>query len=409
MRQTNRHITISNRSSRMSWLLLSLLLLCLSACSSSDDDNSQPTNPSKAPTQLYIYVYAPQQAEPTRATYEGDVSAVNQEATIYSMQIWVFTHDTKKLIGYYSPTTLPGLSSDHPYKEFQLTIDETYAETEVNSRENVDVYVLANVTPETCNVTLNETTTQAQLEAAVMSKTNALDPFGMATPVTSVPENVGLPMSGVLRDQPVTGSSPVLRLESGDELAKVILRRTISKLRFAFSRETGSETLRINSIQLNTEMIPLSEYLFMTDAQPYDRKTCHIGTEYDATTSNLLLDVAIPDVAERDDPAYYAWGNSELDPFHYEWLIEAAVSDGYLTQRTFYLRESDKLLQGTIKYQIGEGEEQTTTFRMIDEGGFSRNHVWTVYAYQANAKLQVVVATVTAWRQIEEEYDFYNW
>ena len=169
MRQTNRHITISNRSSRMSWLLLSLLLLCLSACSSSDDDNSQPTNPSKAPTQLYIYVYAPQQAEPTRATYEGDVSAVNQEATIYSMQIWVFTHDTKKLIGYYSPTTLPGLSSDHPYKEFQLTIDETYAETEVNSRENVDVYVLANVTPETCNVTLNETTTQAQLEASLMA------------------------------------------------------------------------------------------------------------------------------------------------------------------------------------------------------------------------------------------------
>lgn len=408
MRQTNRHITTSRNSRPMRWLLLSLLLLCLSACSSSDDDNSQGTNSNKVPTQLYIYVYAPQQIAPLRAAYEGDVGAANQEATIYSMQIWVFTHDTNQLIGYYSPTTPPGLSATHPYEEFQLTIDETYAKTEANSRENVDVYVLANVTPETCNVTLDETTTQTQLEEAVMSKTNTLDPFGMVTPVTRVPENVGLPMSGVLRNQPVTGSSPVLRLENDGELAKVMLRRTVSKLRFAFSRETGSETLRINSIQLNSEMIPISEYLFMTDAQPYDRKTCHIGSEYDATTPNLL-DAAISDVAKRDDPAYYAWGNNELDPFHYEWLIEAAASDGYLTQRTFYLRESDKQLQGAIKYQIGESEEQTTTFHMVDEGGFSRNHVWTVYAYQANAKLQVVVATVTAWRQIEEEYDFYNW
>lgn len=400
----------------MSWLLLSLLLLCLSACSSSDDAlTTSPTEPNQPGTlpnngpKLYLYVYAPQQAEPTRTTYEGDVSAVNQEATIFSMQIWVFTHNTNKLIGYYSPTTPPGLTSSHPYEEFQLTIDETYAKTEANNRENVDVYVLANVTPETCNVTLNETTTQAQLEDAVMSKTT-LDPFGITTPVTSVPENVGLPMSGVLRDQPVTGTSPVLRLDNGGELAKVMLRRTVSKLRFAFSRETDSETLTINSIQLNTEMIPMSEFLFMTDANPYDRHTCHIKTDdgYNTTTPNLLGET-ISDVAELDDPAYYAWGTNELDPFHYEWLIDAAASDGYLTQRVFFLRESDKKLLGTIKYQIGEGDEQTATFTMIDEGGFSRNHIWTVYAYQANAKLQVVVATVTPWRQIEEEYDFNNW
>ena len=405
MKYTDRHI-YQRRSNSLLIGLLTLLWVCLSACSSGDDEANNG-NQTKVPTKLYIYLYTPQTESSTRA-YDGDVNPIAYENSIYKLQIWVFTHDSHKLIGYYAPEESPGLSAANPYELIQLTIDETYAETEAGSREHVDVYVAANISNSNCNVELDEKMTQAQLEAALMQKTTA-DPFGVTSPVSVVPTNVGLPMTGVLRDQPVTGTAPVLRLNDGnDGIATVLLIRTISKIRFAFSRQTGSETLRINSIKLNGSMIPMAEYLFMSADAPYDRHTCHIKTEsgYD-TTSPELLSEALEDVAVNDNPVQYAW-TEEQAPIYYERLLDDAPASN-LTQRLYYLRESDKMLQGEIKYQIGDEEEKTATFKMVDTGGFSRNHVWTVYVYTAQARIQVVVAETAPWTQTDVNYEFYNW
>ena len=408
MKYINRHNRQRQGNSPILWLLL--LLLCLSACSSADDNNvatGQTEDTSK--TKLYIYVYAPQDAQSSRA-YEGDVDPITNESSVYSLQIWVFGHTSHNLLGHYTSSQPSTLSTANPYELIQMTIDETYAKTEAGSREHVDVYVAANIKDSNCNVTLGENITQAQLEAALLQKTT-VDPFGMTSPVSIVPANVGLPMTGVVRDLSVTGSAPVLRLDNGSGgIATVYLVRTISKLRFAFSRETGGETLTINSIKLNTEMLPIAEYLFMADGAPYDRHTCHIKTEsgYDATTPNLLS-VPLTEIADNTDPIIYSWGYDEATPEVYEARIETAAASGNLTQRYFYLRESDKLITGEIKYQIGNDEEQTTTFTMVDAGGFSRNHAWTIYSYLAEAKLKVIVAEVAPWRQTEQSYEFYNW
>ncbi len=354
-------------------------------------------------------MHAPQTAVPTRA-YTGDVAPINNEATVYFLQIWVFTHTSNKLIGYFSPTEISALNQPGGYEVFQLTIDEDYAQTAEASREHVDVYVLANVTADNCHLTLDHTTTRAELEAAVLAH-GTQDAFGLTAPVMEVPENLGLPMSGVLRDQSVTGTAPVLRLDNGGQMAQVSLIRTVSKLRFAFANQTGNEALIINSIKLNATMIPEEQYLFMTDGAPYDRKTCHIKTEsgYNTETPELLA-ATINDVPTIDQPVIYAWGNDEtLTPQEYETMLDNAAAAGNLTQRMYFLRESDKKLQGEIKYQIGDGEEQTTTFKMVDEGGFSRNHLWTVYAYQAQARLHVVVVTIASWKKTENNYEFYNW
>ena len=387
------------------WLLLSMLLLCLTACSKSDKDTD-----TSAPTKLYIYVHAPQTAVPTRA-YTGDVDPIGNEAMVYSLQIWVFTHTSNKLIGYFSPSVTSALNRPGGYEVFQLTVDEEYAKTDEASREHVDVYVLANVEADNCHLTLDHTTTRAQLEAAVLAHGTEGDAFGLTAPVTTVPENVGLPMSGVLRDQPVAGTAPVLRLDNSGEMARVSLIRTVSKLRFAFANQTGSEALIIKSIKLNTTMIPEEQYLFMADGAPYDRTTCHIkaASGYNTTTPELLA-ATITDVPKVEQPVVYAWGNEELSPQAYESMLDAAAAEGNLAQRLFYLRESDKKLQGEIKYQIGEGVEQTASFQMLDEpGGFSRNHLWTVYAYQAQARLHVVVVDIAPWKTTETNYDFYNW
>ena len=410
MKHTYRQIITHHSNRHLSWLLLSLLLLCLTACSSSDDvpisDIPGDELENKTPTQLYIYVHAPQTAVPTRA-YTGDVDPIGNEAMVYSLQIWVFTHVSNKLIGYFSPSETSALNRPSGYEVFQLTVDEEYAQTAEASREHVDVYVLANVEAGNCHLTLDQTTTRAQLEAAVLGTEDA---FGLTAPVAAVPENMGLPMSGVLRNQPVTGSAPVLRLDDGGQMAQVSLIRTVSKLRFAFARQTDSEALIINSIKLNTNMIPEEQYLFMADGAPYDRRTCHIKTEsgYNTTTPELLA-ATINDVPTIEQPVIYAWGHEELEPQAYEHMLDVAAAEGNLAQRLYYLRESDKQLQGEIKYQIGDGEEQTATFKMVDEGGFSRNHIWTVYAYQAQARLHVVVVDIAPWKTTETNYDFYNW
>ena len=405
MKHTYRQIITPHSNRHMRWLLLSMLLLCLTACSKSDKDTD-----TSAPTKLYIYVHAPQTAVPTRAYPDDDVDPIGNEAKVYSLQIWVFTHTSNKLIGYFSPSVTSALNRPGGYEVFQLTVDEDYAKTAEASRERVDVYVLANVMEDNCHLTLDHTTTRAQLEAAVLAH-GAEDAFGLTAPVTTVPENMGLPMSGVLRDQPVTGTAPVLRLDNSGEMARVSLVRTVSKLRFAFANQTGSEALIINSIKLNTTMIPEEQYLFMAEGAPYDRTTCHIKTAsgYNTTMPELLA-ATIDDVPTLEQPVVYAWGHEELEPQAYESMLDAAAAAGDLTQRIYYLRESDKQLQGEIKYQIGSGEEQTATFQMLDEpGGFSRNHLWTVYAYQAQARLHVVVVNVAPWMATEKNYEFYNW
>lgn len=391
----------------MCWLLLSLLLLCLTACSSSDEETPGGEQ-DKTPTQLYIYVHAPHTAVPTRA-YTGDVDPIGNEAMVYSLQIWVFKHNKNELIGYFSPSETSALNKPEGYEVFQLTIDEKYAQTTEASREHVDVYVLANVKAGNCHLTLDDKTTRDELETAVLAH-GTEDAFGLTNPVTTVPENIGLPMSGVLRNQPVTGTAPVLRLDNGGQMATVSLIRTVSKLRFAFANQTGNEALTIKSIKLNADMIPEEQYLFMAAEAPYDRKTCHIKTDSYNTTTPELLAAIITDVPTIDQPVIYAWGNDEtLTPQQYETMLDNAAAAGNLTQRMYFLRESDKKLQGEIKYQLGDGEEQTATFKMVDEGGFSRNHIWTVYAYQAQARLHVVVVDIAPWKTTEKDYEFYNW
>lgn len=408
MKHTYRHIITRNSNRHWSWLLLPLLLMCLAACSSSDEDQTTDSHSGEqvnTPTQLYIYVHAPQTAVPTRA-YTGDVDPIGNEAKVYSLQIWVFTHDTNKLIGYFSPTGTVDLNKPEG-SIFQLTIDEEYAQA--TSHENVDVYVLANVSDANCHLTLDHSTTRAQLEAAVLTH-GTQDPFGLTAPVTTVTEGVGLPMSGVLRNQKVTGTAPVLRLDKSGQIAFVSLIRTVSKLRFAFANQTGNKDITINSIKLNADMIPEEQYLFMADGAPYNRKTCHINSAsgYNTTTAELLA-ATINDVPAIEQPVIYAWGHEELEPQAYEHMLDQAAAEGKLTQRQYFLRESDKQLQGEIKYQIGDGEEQTATFKMVDDGGFSRNHIWTVYAYQAQARLHVVVVDIAPWKMTETNHEFYNW
>ena len=434
----------------MLWLLLAVLL---TACSGSSDSLEEPETLPEGQSVLNIYVFAPGQAVPTRAN-EGEV-AVNPDAenAINLLQIWVFTHeDIPGLVTYFETTTFMA-TSDEETKKFELPIPDDFANNA--SRPNVDVYVLANVSSLNCGLSFDENTSRDELENALLRGNY----FGLSdTPATEVPFE-GLPMSGVLRNQPVTGERPILTLgPSSSELAKVKLARAVSRIRFVFSCSNDFDGLKINSVTLDDGMIPNEEYLFLTDElNPYGYKDNDYNivkdnnddtdNEYNSTSPSLF---SISETAICADPAYYAWDRlvndmtiqnpsvtSQALAEAYEALIneglssnvEATLSDddppividpGHelprLSERRVYLRESDKQLSGTITYQVKEkgatnyGSEQTATFVMDANGDFSRNHTWIVYSYLAWAKMNIVAIFINKWEKAEPaDYTLYNW
>ena len=452
MTTLNRHIRTNHSSIRqelmMLWLLLAVLL---TACSGSSDSLEEPETLPEGQSVLNIYVFAPGQAVPTRAN-EGEV-AVNPDAenAINLLQIWVFTHeDIPGLVTYFETTTFMA-TSDEETKKFELPIPDDFANSA--SRPNVDVYVLANVSSLNCGLSFDENTSRDELENALLRGNY----FGLSdTPATEVPFE-GLPMSGVLRNQPVTGERPILTLgPSSSELAKVKLARAVSRVRFVFSCSNDFDGLKINSVTLDNGVIPDEEYLFLTDANnPYgypDNDYNIKGTAYNVVdeTHPAPSLFSISETAICADPAYYAWDRlvndmtiqnpsvtSQALAEAYEALIneglssnvEATLSDddppividpGHelprLSERRVYLRESDKQLSGTITYQVKEkgatnyGSEQTATFVMDANGDFSRNHTWIVYSYLAWAKMNIVAIFINKWEKAEPaDYTLYNW
>jgi len=387
------------------WMLIMLLLI---ACSG-DGDSSE----TKQPAVINVYVFAPDKPIITRGDI-GEVDPIDNsinESKITSLQIWVFEHNTENLISYYTPESVSNLNNDAG-ATYQLSTSNAF--TDAETKPKVDVYVVANVTSANSGISLDERTTRTALEAALISG----DYFGLNTLTKKVPE-AGLPMSGVLRGVSVTGSAPVYKISN------VTLTRAVSKIRFVFSREkvepeTDANKVKINSIQLGAGMIPTQEYLFLETGE--DAPAYHVGS-YGTNDATEFLATPLEDIAQNADPMAYSY-QAGLDAQVYENLINSGLTKTVkndqnedvpapeLTQvGPFYLRESGKLLTGSITFQ--RGEDGTTakpvTFKMHQAGDFSRNHTWIVYAYYSASGLVAVTVVVKDWNDVQQSYEVFNW
>ncbi len=383
----NRHIYL------LQWLLCSILTVLCAACSSGDEGEEVSRNQAK----LAIYVYAPEQASakkhaaPTRAN-EGEVDAIMGEGTIDSLQIWIYESATGNYVGYFSTKDVAALNEGQG-STYQIPVSDDFA----HNKPDVNVYVLANVTHDNCGVgSLDKNTTRsALLEDAKIADGY----FGLEQNTRSVPTD-GLPFAGKLTAQPVVGDAPTLRVGTLSAVSTVQLTRAVSKMRFVFAKTTGQPAVNITSIKMNAAMIPNEEYLFQTP----------VSMAYNAEAKELLA-TAINDIAETTDPTQFLYLGQEAQ--EYEDLINEAASKAtpeVTVEGPIYLRESDKLLTGTITYTIDGGAEKTADFAMQQAGDFSRNHTWIVYAYYAGSgKLQVESLYVKDWLTKEVNHNFYNW
>ena len=356
-------------------------LAFLTSCNSSDGEDQQK------PTMLTIYVFSPEQPIITRGDV-GPVNASEAENKVNSLQLWVFDTSGNK-VGYLNTTETATLNTGQG-TIYQIPVSDEFAQ----NKPNVDVYVLANVTATNCGIsaTLDENTTR---EALIEQAKITSEHFGVtSTSLTTVVPTDGLPMAGILKNQPVIGDAPVLRIGNETNIATVPLTRAVSKMRFFFANVATAPTLTITGITLNGSLIPNEEYLFTQS------KTL----TYDTNVASILTSSI--EVAKKEDPAQYIYEGQTAQEYE-NLMVGAELS----LVGPYYLRESGKILTGTITYTVeGMSEPMSATFTMKEQGDFLRNHSWIVYAYyEGLSGMQVVTVDVTDWVAKSYNYEVYNW
>ena len=380
------------RHKHIGWWLCSMLMLLCWSCGGQDTDTDTP-DVDQGPF-LEIKVYSPERSQVTRADI-GDVPGDDNENTIHHMNIWVFENhgtgqtDDGKFVGYLSVAN-PNPLVDSPYR---ILVSETF----VDNPPAVDIYVTANVTESNTGIKLDRTTTRDQLDAALIGQNY----FGLSSPVKVVPTD-SLPMSGVLKNQPVDGMAPIVSVATNVKVA-----RAVSKVRFVFcnSSDADEQELTIKSITIDGGMIPKEEYLFLN--APYTGRNFKVGSEYEAAAPLVNTPTV---VASYSSPTEYAYRGQTGE--EYEALINKGIKEEILTEvGKFYLRESDKKITGTITYTVGSSTTALSApFTMSEAGDFSRNHTWIVYGFFAGKdNLKVFSVDVNDWTKSSGDHEVYNW
>lgn len=410
MRKGYRHIAL--------WLSSMLMLFCM-ACGSNGDDSGE--NPTPQDHRLQINIFTPEHPVVTRADDPEPVLVnSNADENVNSLDVWVFvsevttnipSEDVKfkegRVVGHLS------LDIDKPESfvggTYQMSVNDDF----VNELPKVNVYVTANVKQSNTGITLTSNSSETYLKSLVLNGGY----FGLYPSLTTQVPSEGLPMSGLLKNQEIDATStPLLKVEDD---VKVV--RAVSKVRFIFSRTDTGETdeLHINSISLDGNMIPVEEYLFLE--APTDRY--HIGEYFEEATTlaSGLETTAIPTSAYPARYAYDPNNTNQLKGQDYEDLIDKGLQghfsgEEYIKEKPelvelgrYYLRESDKRLQGKINYTIGSKTDDAT-FMMFEGDNFTRNHTWIVYGYFTGKEtLKVSCVNVTDWNQTTTNHPVYNW
>ena len=394
------------------WLGGMLMLLLLVACSKSSSEGGDEPVPEPEPKGkpvLKIYVFAPDRPVVTRGEND-EVGASDDENRIHTLHVWVFEHGDGKSVGYIN---MSNVALSQSGSEVAIDISDDF----INRKPAVDVFVAANVSASNCGITLGQSTTRTELEGMLIDS----GCFGLSPLVGAIPGD-GLPMSGVLKDQPVYGESPVLRVGSqATGLANVRLVRAVSKVRFVFCKsEANTELgqLMINEINLGyapegetAVKLPKHEYLFLNGAYPDVKSNIKIvgnDDDYEAVAlikSNINGDT----IRTNDSPSSFSYTTS-MTGQQYETLISNGIRDGYLSDvGSYYLRESNNGLAGTIKYKIGSSQK-TKVFATSGPDEFTRNHVWVVYGYfVTSGELELNAVEIINWNNEDSSGEIYNW
>jgi len=367
--------------------------------------NHNESDPYDNGNRLYITLEIPSSAAVKSETDGKVVPATAAENAVHDLKIWVFENgkdaNNQETHTYLNSLIIPVGSdaSEFPQpgsaKRYALEVSKEFAKK--RPRPTVDVFVMANSA--SVNLSLDEDSSWQELMDATFGGTGYFGPDGVTVRKQTVPSS-GLPMSGY-RTLSVSGEEPSLNV------ATIPLSRAVSKIRFVFSQmETTNvspeeqEEMRIDKIELNGSLIPVNEYMF-TQTPP------RVGDTY--VTGKMEYTFSNVPIAKTATPEVYAYANQTGQ--EYEALIQDALTSQKLTALdSTYLRESDKVLTGTIYYTVKKGgvdqPQKTATFQMRSDDSFPRNHTWTVYGYFISKRLLQLSVSALPWDKTDTNIEF---
>lgn len=387
-----------------------LMALSFAAC-------SRPDVIVEESTELSVSIYIPDMG--TTKAETGSVGALSAEKVFTSLQLWVFIHGGTKdghLVGYkgFTAAQLANTGLLHSaITRFAMPLDRDMFNALTAANARVDVYALANAASAT-TAALGEGTSRSALDGIVMSGNT----FGAESLIKAVPAT-GLPMSGVLKEASVTGDYPVLNVST------VTLSRAVSKIRFVFCQQgkpaSGTDPAVpsnpycvIKSITFSSEIAD-EEKLF-TDQKYGDTDNLFEINGYTPLDATLAGENGAPLVSNADmsitehpdDLLFQSAGHGTESAREYEERLNAAIAQSSQLG-PIYIRETDKLISGTIVYNVGEGDIPVT-FSMPEGDLLTRNHSWILYAYFAETTrtLQFKIV-VLPWDKNTYDFDFKNW
>lgn len=367
-----------------------MLLLALPAVS------CRQSTPEEDTAELSVSIYIPDLVATKAET--GSVGAITSEKVFSSLQLWVFLHggtNDGQLVGYKGFTAAQLTDTGLPHSaitRFAMPLSREMFNTLSQDGTRVDVYALANA----ADATLGEGTTRSGLDALVLSGSAfGVSPLTMAVPAT------GIPMSGVLKEAQVTGGYPVLNIST------VNLTRAVSKIRFVFSQQgtpaSGTDpavprnsACVVKSISFGGTatghdcQIAASEKLFTTEKYSTTDNLFDIDgyTPLAATIAGnggapLMSNADITICADPEELLFRGTGHATETAREYESRLDSVIVASSQSG-PIYIRETDKVISGTITYNTGD-EDLTATFTMPSDNVLSRNHSWILYAYFAEA------------------------
>ena len=353
--------------------------------------------PEEDTAELSVSIYIPDLVATKAET--GSVGAIASEKVFSSLQLWVFLHggaNDGQLVGYKGFTAAQLTDTGLPHSaitRFAMPLSREMFNTLSQDGTRVDVYALANAADA---ASLGEGTSRSDLEALVLSGSAfGVSPLTMAVPAT------GIPMSGVLKEAQVTGGYPVLNIST------VNLTRAVSKIRFVFSQQgtpaSGTDpavprnsACVVKSISFGGTatghdcQIAASEKLFTTQKYGTSDNLFDIDgyTPLAATIAGnggapLMSNADITICADPEKLLFRGTGHETETAREYESRLDSVIVASSQSG-PIYIRETDKVISGTITYNTGD-EDLTATFTMPSDNVLSRNHSWILYASFAEA------------------------
>ena len=368
--------------------------------------------------ELSVSIYIPEIALTKAET--GYVGALDDEKIFSSLHLWAFVNNDGELVGYkeFATEHLTNTGLSHgAITRFGLPLTREMFALLSQEGTKVDVYAVANAAS-AGHPDLTKKTSRETLDNLVISGNT----FGNSPLTRSVP-STGLPMSGVLKGVTVTGGYPVLNIST------VTLTRAVSKIRFVFCQQGTPASGTNPAVAKNTACVVKSISFGGTstghDCQIAESEKLFTDHKYGATDNPFEIDGYTPlstviagesgeplmrnrdlSIHEHPDELLFRSPGHELESAQdYESRLDEAVAASSQIG-PIYIRETDKLISGTIVYNTGE-EDQTATFSMPAGNVLSRNHSWILYAYFAEATrtLQLKIV-VLPWEKSSYAFDF---